>query len=159
MSSKTGELQGLPYDVKHDPAHHDSGLPLPEGCHQLTPTIGLYYPWIHFRDDDWVKVAMLYWDRLQRILRHGTQPATATQFVRPSIADGYGNRDAVASRASVAQVFATVIQEHAASLRREHAVDREDVGLIDHVRSRILLRATSTRKEVPSARTEARLPR
>lgn len=29
---------------------------------------GLYYPWIHFRDDDWVKLSLLFWRRLERIV-------------------------------------------------------------------------------------------
>src|SRR5438309_8952196 len=29
---------------------------------------GLYYPFIHFKDDRWVKLAALYWDRMARIV-------------------------------------------------------------------------------------------
>ena len=39
--------------------------------------VGLYYPWIHFRDDDWVKLAMLYWKRKIhhcRVLTLGIKP-------------------------------------------------------------------------------------
>jgi hypothetical protein len=28
----------------------------------------LYYPFIHFKDDDWLKLAALYWDRMARIV-------------------------------------------------------------------------------------------
>lgn len=31
----------------------------------------LYYPFIHFKDDRWVKLAALYWDRLGRIVPQG----------------------------------------------------------------------------------------
>lgn len=31
-------------------------------------TIGLYHPFIHFRDDDWLKLSALYWDRMARIV-------------------------------------------------------------------------------------------
>lgn len=33
-------------------------------------TIGLYYPFIHFKDDDWLKVSALYWNRMARIVPH-----------------------------------------------------------------------------------------
>lgn len=32
------------------------------------PSIGLYYPYIHFRDENWVRFAALYWDELHRIV-------------------------------------------------------------------------------------------
>lgn len=31
----------------------------------------LYYPFIHFKDDRWVRLAALYWDKLGRIVPHG----------------------------------------------------------------------------------------
>ena len=31
-------------------------------------TLGLYYPFIHFKDDEWLKLAALYWDRMARIV-------------------------------------------------------------------------------------------
>ncbi len=30
--------------------------------------VGLYYPFIHFRDDAWIKLSALYWDRMGRIV-------------------------------------------------------------------------------------------
>jgi hypothetical protein len=34
----------------------------------LPTSIGLYYPFINFRDENWLKIALLYWDRLSRII-------------------------------------------------------------------------------------------
>jgi hypothetical protein len=31
----------------------------------------LYYPFIHFPDDEWVKLAALYWNRIARIVPPG----------------------------------------------------------------------------------------
>lgn len=31
------------------------------------PEIALYYPWMHFRDEDWLKLALLTWDNIVRI--------------------------------------------------------------------------------------------
>jgi hypothetical protein len=33
--------------------------------------IGLYYPFIHFKDDAWIKLAALYWDKMGRIVPRG----------------------------------------------------------------------------------------
>jgi Family of unknown function (DUF6236) len=33
--------------------------------------LGLYFPYIHFRDDNWVKVAALYWPKMARIVPVG----------------------------------------------------------------------------------------
>lgn len=33
--------------------------------------IGLYYPYIHFRDEKWMKIAALYWPRMARVVPHG----------------------------------------------------------------------------------------
>lgn len=31
----------------------------------------LYYPWINFRSDNWIKLAALYWNRIGRIVPRG----------------------------------------------------------------------------------------
>ena len=35
------------------------------------PRFGLYFPYIHFRDDNWIKVAALYWPKMARIVPSG----------------------------------------------------------------------------------------
>jgi hypothetical protein len=35
------------------------------------PSFGLYYPYIHFRDEGWLKVAALYWPKMARIVPSG----------------------------------------------------------------------------------------
>ncbi|RAO40487.1 hypothetical protein GAR06_06233 [Micromonospora saelicesensis] len=37
----------------------------------MTVRIGLYYPFIHFRDEAWLKHTSLYWDRMARIVPTG----------------------------------------------------------------------------------------
>ncbi|MDP9224400.1 MAG: DUF6236 family protein [Actinomycetota bacterium] len=37
----------------------------------MTPRIGLYYPYAHFRSDEWLKVAALYWPKMARIVPAG----------------------------------------------------------------------------------------
>jgi hypothetical protein len=33
--------------------------------------IGLYYPYVHFRDEQWLKAAALYWPGLARVVPTG----------------------------------------------------------------------------------------
>jgi hypothetical protein len=35
------------------------------------PRMAVYYPYIHFRDERWLKVAALYWPRMARIVSPG----------------------------------------------------------------------------------------
>lgn len=37
----------------------------------MIPRIGLYYPYTHFRDSDWLKLAALYWPNMARIVPPG----------------------------------------------------------------------------------------
>ena len=32
---------------------------------------GLYYPFVHIRDDDWLKLAALYWPEVRRLVPSG----------------------------------------------------------------------------------------
>lgn len=82
---------------------------------------GLYYPWIHFRDDDWVKVAMLYWRVLRRIVptQYSKQDSpTVRAFVDQDL---IGDLDAAGSRERVASGFAQVLHEHRDALREHYA--------------------------------------
>lgn len=36
----------------------------------MPSNVGLYYPYIHFRDEAWLKLAALYWDGMGRIVPH-----------------------------------------------------------------------------------------
>jgi hypothetical protein len=40
----------------------------------MSSQIGLYYPFAKFRDEEWLKLAALYWDKLGRIIPGGYQP-------------------------------------------------------------------------------------
>jgi hypothetical protein len=47
----------------------------------MTTRIGLYYPSIYFHDDNWLKLAALYWDRIARIVppRYWEDPNAASR--------------------------------------------------------------------------------
>jgi hypothetical protein len=44
--------------------------------------IGLYFPYFHFPNDDWVKVSALYWDKLYRIVPYGYQTKRDSDLVK-----------------------------------------------------------------------------
>ena len=45
------------------------------------PMMGLYYPSVHFRDENWLKLAVLYWPRMVRIVPDG-YPAGDSETLR-----------------------------------------------------------------------------
>jgi Family of unknown function (DUF6236) len=45
------------------------------------PEMGLYYPYVHFRDERWLKLAALYWPRMARIATPG-YPTHDSELVR-----------------------------------------------------------------------------
>jgi len=45
------------------------------------PVMGLYYPYVHFRDERWLKLAALYWPRMARIVTPG-YPTRDSELVR-----------------------------------------------------------------------------
>ena len=45
------------------------------------PVMGLYYPYVHFRDERWLKLAALYWPRMARIVTPG-YPTHDSEIVR-----------------------------------------------------------------------------
>jgi Family of unknown function (DUF6236) len=45
------------------------------------PVMGLYYPYVHFRDERWLKLAALYWPRMARIATPG-YPTHDSELVR-----------------------------------------------------------------------------
>ena len=53
----------------------------------MVPRIGLYYPYVHFKNESWLKVAALYWPMLARI-----------------IPDGYDVQDNATTRALIEQL-------------------------------------------------------
>ena len=47
----------------------------------MSAQIGLYFPYFHFPNDAWVKVAALYWDKMYRIVPHGIATKRDTNVV------------------------------------------------------------------------------
>jgi hypothetical protein len=92
--------------------------------------IGLYYPYLHFRDEAWLKGAVLYWDRVDRIL-----PAFPEDFLNfaPDDSDavvalkgeGYIGRIVPSDEAKkVGTSFLKLIKQHEEALRAKYDVSK-----------------------------------
>jgi hypothetical protein len=88
----------------------------------MSGNTGLYFPWIHFRDDDWVKLSMLYWKRLQRIVppNYPTHDSgTVEKFVEHGLITDV---DPSASADEIAPMFAEVIRRSEGRLRDRYGL-------------------------------------
>ena len=47
----------------------------------MSSNVALYYPYIHFRNWAWIKVAALYWPRVARIVLPVIGPTTYDQAI------------------------------------------------------------------------------
>jgi hypothetical protein len=93
-----------------------------------TSNLGLYYPRIHFYDEEWLKLAVLYWEGLTRIVPRDYDPhdspavqelqRSAPRFIRPRAPRRQEMNE-------VAMPFADVIKQRAPQLREKFAVHRE----------------------------------
>lgn len=84
--------------------------------------IGLYYPYIHFRDETWLKAAALYWPKIARIVPAGYQVRDSA--LTRALADGLNflidvQPDPTAA-ATVSSLFQQVLAEHADGLRARY---------------------------------------
>jgi len=76
--------------------------------------IGLYYPFIHFKDDSWLKLTALYWDRLCRIVPEGYKTTRDTDTVK-ELADELGFIENVVpgdEAISLGEKFVSLLHQH-----------------------------------------------
>jgi len=82
--------------------------------------IGLYYPWIHFRDEQWVKLSMLYWKQLRRIVP--SYYATHDSDLVRELA-GHGLiQNVKPEEKRIARTFLRFVDSHADDLRERYGV-------------------------------------
>lgn len=75
--------------------------------------IALYYPWTHFQDDSWLKLALLTWDRIVR-MRPEVMPDNDQELVRQLRAETDFIVEAAPSvtvRARVAELFLEILRD------------------------------------------------
>jgi hypothetical protein len=90
----------------------------------MTTYKALYYPYIHFRNDDWVKLAALYWDELSRIVPndYATEDSDTVRALSPVISTvrpGW-------VRPEFGQSFIEFIRHYGKRLRAKYALSLRD---------------------------------
>lgn len=82
--------------------------------------IGLYYPYVHFRKEQWIKAAALYWPGLARVVPRGF-PVSDPDLVK-ALRDGLDNFltdvDPRVAAAAVAPAFLKAVEDHGTKLRQ-----------------------------------------
>lgn len=82
--------------------------------------IGLYYPYVHFRKESWIKAAALYWPGLARVIPRGF-PVSDPDLVK-ALRDGLDNFltdvDPREAAAAVAPAFLKAVEDHGTELRQ-----------------------------------------
>jgi uncharacterized protein DUF6236 len=95
--------------------------------------IGLYYPWMHFQDPSWLKLALLTWDRLYRVRPAGIDDRD-TALVRQIRAESELIQEATPGAddlESMHRLFADLVAEHVDELRaRYDARGQAQPGLV-----------------------------
>ena len=103
-------------------------------------TIGLYYPFIHFKDEKWLKTSALYWDRMARIVPDSyREPGGGNMLPRDSNVtrglidelDYVVNIRPDESTYALSDVFTDLLVHHAERLRSRYDVSRRDQWPID----------------------------
>jgi hypothetical protein len=91
---------------------------------QFDTWIGLYYPYIHFRDESWLKLAALYWDKMGRIVPHQyeTHDSDIVKQLKEEV-DFIENVVPDYETDLVGQKFLVVLVEHEAKLRTYYGLD------------------------------------
>ncbi|MFD5329155.1 DUF6236 family protein [Streptomyces sp. NPDC127092] len=81
--------------------------------------IGLYYPYIHCRDERWLKLTALYWPKLARVVPDGYPVADSDTVA--ALDDGLGGflqaTSPHAAAEAVAPLFLDLLREHGEALR------------------------------------------
>jgi len=81
--------------------------------------IGLYYPYVHFRKEQWIKAAALYWPGLARVVPAGFPVADPdlVKALRDEL-DFVTDVDPREAAAAVAPAFLKAVEDHGAELRQ-----------------------------------------
>lgn len=89
--------------------------------------IALYYPYIHVRDDTWLKYAALYWPKMGRLRPHGyrTTDSPVARALRQEL-DWIVDIEPGAATELAKQPFVELLSERAADLRERFSVEHVD---------------------------------
>lgn len=94
----------------------------------MPPPIGLYYPYIHFRDEAWLKTAALYWPSLARIVPLGypTHDSLTVETLRDEL-DFVIDVEPGPATVETASLFRRLLADHAADLRKQLKSTSNDI--------------------------------
>lgn len=102
--------------------------------------IGLYYPFIHFKDDEWLKLSALYWEKMARIVpssyRRGRDGA-ALERDSPVTRELASELDFIVNISPrevtypVFELFAELLKRHAEALRGRYDVRKSAEWPVD----------------------------
>lgn len=86
---------------------------------------GLYYPYIHVRSETWLKLAALYWKKLDRIVPHDypVQDGRTARILRDELDFIHSMRPGQ-SAVDASRLFVSLLREHGAELREALRVQR-----------------------------------
>lgn len=106
----------------------------------------LYYPFIHFRDEAWLKLSALYWDDVSRIVPRSYTPRDSKEIRILEDAGVLCRVDPGAYEGSVSQLFGVLLARHERKLvarydvaqRESWPVNLERFGVAGRARSRSL---------------------
>jgi hypothetical protein len=104
--------------------YDDVGLSLERrmGGTGMVTYFGLYYPFIHFRNEGWLKLAALYWDGMNRIVPMGASLHDSDEVKRLVDAQFIQNRAPFAAADKVAKPFRDLVAVHGDDLRAKFAI-------------------------------------
>jgi hypothetical protein len=86
----------------------------------------LYYPFIHFRDEAWLKLSALYWDDVTRIVPKSYAPRDSRDVRALEDAGVLKRVDPSSYEQPVGQLFSVLLDRYAAGLARRYDVSQRD---------------------------------
>lgn len=112
----------------------------------------LYYPFIHFKDDSWLKLSALYWDRMARIVpksyrqrgdgEHVLERDSETTRRLADEADFIRNLSPSEVTYPVSLLFERLLTRHAEELRARYDVRTRHEWSVDRLQPRSRSSAT-----------------
>ena len=83
---------------------------------------GLYFPYIHFQDEAWLKTAALYWDRMYRIVPSGMRPNDTDEVKRFEELRFVGSRDPSSAAQQIAVPFRDLLRTRGKVLKKKFSI-------------------------------------
>lgn len=98
----------------------------------MPTTVSLYYPFIHFRDDAWLKLAALYWDGIGRIVPEGynTRDSDTVKRLADEL-DFVHNFTPGPEAEMVGKRFGALLQLHHSALVQRYDVNEREHWAVD----------------------------